>query len=152
MRSPQEMTTFFRERGLKVTPQRECIFDVLHANATHPTAEAVYAEARRRMPTMSLKTVYQTLNDLADMGEIQVLSVDHGPARFDPNAGTHDHLVCVGCGTVRDVNVDVTGLRLGEEQRAGFSLLATDVVFRGLCPDCQSSHLSPENQHPRRAS
>ncbi len=75
------MARLFRERGLKVTPQRECIFGVLHAAPSHPTAEMVHAEASRQMPSMSLKTVYQTLNDLADMGEIHQLELGTGSSR-----------------------------------------------------------------------
>ena len=84
MRTPAELTDLFRARGLKVTPQRQCIFRVLHGNGVHPTAEAVYAAAKDEMPVLSLKTVYQTLNDLAAMGEIQLLDLGTGSARFDP--------------------------------------------------------------------
>ena len=75
MHTPSELTELFRERGLKVTPQRQRIFEVLHGNGAHPSAEAVYDVARATMPTMSLKTVYQTLNDLADLA-IGVAAVD----------------------------------------------------------------------------
>jgi Fe2+ or Zn2+ uptake regulation protein len=133
------MTSLFRARGLKVTPQRECIFEVVHGNVAHPTAEAVYAEARSRMPTMSLKTVYQTLNDLADMGEIQLLNLGTGSARFDPNVDCHHHMVCTRCGDVRDVQVDVAALDVPLVDRAGFVVRSTDVVFRGLCAACQQA-------------
>lgn len=126
----------FRERGLKVTPQRACIFEVLYANEVHPSAEAVYAEASGRMPTISLKTVYQTLNDLAAMGEIQQLDVGTGSSRFDPNVEPHHHLVCTRCGKVRDVHVDIGGLRPPEAELHGFEVGAADVVFRGLCAAC----------------
>jgi Fe2+ or Zn2+ uptake regulation protein len=128
------MTRFFRAQGLKVTPQRECIFAVVHGNPAHPTAEGVYAEARRQMPTMSLKTVYQTLNDLADMGEIQLLNLGTGSARFDPNVTPHHHLVCATCGTVRDVQV--AGVIGAPAEIDGFVVSSTDVVFRGTCEQC----------------
>ncbi|HEY5154597.1 MAG TPA: transcriptional repressor, partial [Acidimicrobiales bacterium] len=65
MKSPAELTHAFRAQGLKVTPQRQRIFTVLYDNPEHPTAEAVYASVSADMPTISLRTVYQTLNDLA---------------------------------------------------------------------------------------
>ncbi len=75
----------FRAQGRKVTAQRQCIFRVLQGDVTHPTAESVYAVARAEMETISLKTVYQTLNELAAMGEIAALDLGTGTTRFDPN-------------------------------------------------------------------
>jgi Fur family peroxide stress response transcriptional regulator len=132
------MVRLFRERGLKVTPQRECIFGVLWAAETHPTAESVYAEARTRMPTMSLKTVYQTLNDLADMGEIQQLDLGTGSSRFDPNVDVHHHLVCNRCGKVHDLYADYSAVEVPDSDRHGFAVGTAEVVFRGLCADCQA--------------
>lgn len=126
----------FRSRGLKVTPQRECIFGVLHGTIVHPTAEAVYAEARKRMPTMSLKTVYQTLNDLAAMGEIQALDLGTGSSRFDPNVAPHHHLVCNTCGKVRDLSVDFGAVSVPPAEAQGFVVGTAEVVFRGVCASC----------------
>ena len=139
MRSPAEMAALFRDRGLKVTPQRECIFDVLWRAEAHPSAEAVYAEASTRMPTMSLKTVYQTLNDLAAMGEIQQLDLGTGSTRFDPTVDTHHHLVCTRCGKVRDLYADYSAIEVPPAARQGFRVGSAEVVFRGLCADCQAS-------------
>ena len=83
MRSPEELTQIFRARGLKITPQRQSIFRVLHGSTVHPTAEAVYHSVRAEMPSISLRTVYQTLNDLAAMGEIQAIDLGTGSIRFD---------------------------------------------------------------------
>src|SRR3954468_19775090 len=106
MRNPDELTTLFRERGLKVTAQRQVIFRLIHDNTSHPTAESIHDAARREVPSLSLKTVYQTLNDLAEMGEIQLFDFGTGSGRFDPNVDAHHHLVCNECGNVRDVHVD----------------------------------------------
>ena len=137
MKSPAELTELFRVRGLKVTPQRQAIFAVLHDADTHPSAEAVYDAVTEVMPTVSLRTVYQTLNDLADMGEILQLDLGTGSARFDPNVDTHHHLVCERCGRVVDVYADTAGLRIAPRQRHGFDITATEVVFRGVCPACR---------------
>ena len=136
VKSPAELSELFRQRGLKVTPQRQCIFRVLHGNEVHPTAESVYATASAEMPTMSLKTVYQTLNDLAAMGEIQQLDLGTGSSRFDPNVDAHHHLVCVRCGKVRDLYAEYAGLAVPSRQRQGFTVETAEVVFRGLCDEC----------------
>ncbi|MGE0878640.1 MAG: Fur family transcriptional regulator [Acidimicrobiia bacterium] len=139
MRSPVELTEAFRQRGLKVTPQRQCIFRILNGNSSHPSAEAVYEAAVAEMPTISLRTVYQTLNDLADMGEIQALDLGTGSARFDPMTEGHSHTVCIRCGAVRDVLVDVASVQLPHRVAREFSLRATEVVFRGVCNQCESA-------------
>lgn len=139
MKSPAELTELFRARGLKVTPQRQRIFRVLDGNGVHPTAEAVYAEARHDMPTLSLKTVYQTLNDLASMGEIQLLDLGTGSTRFDPNTDPHHHLVCTGCGKVHDLEVDFGDLEVPPRRRHGFTIDSAEVVFRGRCGTCAAT-------------
>lgn len=146
MRPPAEMVQRFRELGLKVTPQRELIFELLWGAAEHPTADAVFAEARRRMPTMSLRTVYQTLNDLACMGEIHQLDLGTGSSRFDPNIDVHHHLVCTSCGKVRDLYADYTTISVPPDAGHGFRVGAAEVVFRGLCEDCQAATDHPPIQ------
>jgi Fe2+ or Zn2+ uptake regulation protein len=139
VRTPTELTEAFRRRGLKITPQRQLLFRVLHESSAHPTAEAVYAVAAAEMPTISLRTVYQTLNDLAEMGEIHALDLGTGSARFDPNVTDHHHLVCDGCGMVRDIELDTRGVGLTADVLDGFAVETVDVVFRGRCAACSSS-------------
>ncbi len=129
------MVQLFRGRGLNVTPQRECLFGVLYGVPIHPTAEVVHAEVRRHMPSVSLKTVYQTLHDLAEMGEIQELDLGTGSTRFDPNVEAHHHLVCSQCGKVRDLYAEVR-MDIPDADRQGFSIGSVEVVFRGLCATC----------------
>ena len=131
------MVELFHRSGLKVTPQRELIFELLWGAEQHPSADSVYAEARMRMPTMSLRTVYQTLNDLATMGELQSLDLGTGSTRFDPNVDVHHHLVCTSCGKVRDLYADYSAVSVPIGSEEGFALGAAEVVFRGLCEDCQ---------------
>ncbi len=110
MQTPGELTELFRAHGRKITAQRQCIFRALEGDVTHPSAERVHERVRHDMPNVSLRTVYQTLNDLADLGAITVLDVGTGSARFDPNVETtHHHLVCRSCGKVRDVAADFPG-------------------------------------------
>jgi Fe2+ or Zn2+ uptake regulation protein len=146
VKSPDELTEAFRRQGLKVTPQRQSIFRALHDNPEHPTAESVYDAVRVEMPTISLRTVYQTLNDLAEMGELRQLSFGPGSARFDPNGDDHHHLVCEGCGKVVDVYADTSGVALPTADRQGFTLTTTQVVFRGRCADCSTHPHQQANQ------
>jgi Fur family transcriptional regulator, stress-responsive regulator len=138
VKTPEELTELFRSTGRKVTAQRLCIFRVLEGDVTHPSAEAVHAVACREMETIALKTVYQTLHDLADLGEIASLDVGTGMTRFDPNvADPHHHLVCRKCGRVRDLVAAFPELEIPDGAGLGFQVGSAEIVFRGLCPDCQ---------------
>jgi Fe2+ or Zn2+ uptake regulation protein len=140
MRTPEELTELFRSTGRKVTAQRQCIFRLLKGNETHPSAESIHAEASREMETISLKTVYQTLHDLAELGEIASLDVGTGMTRFDPNVDhPHHHLVCRQCGRVRDLVADFPDLRIPKGADLGFDVGSAEIVFRGLCPECRPS-------------
>lgn len=153
MRSPAELTDSFRDRGLRITPQRVAVFHALHDATGHPTAEAIYDTVAADMPSISLKTVYQTLNDLTEMGEINRLDVGTDAARFDPNVDDHHHLICEGCGAIADAYLDVSGLDLGD--LAGFRPAATTVVVSGTCAACATGggdhEISPNtNPTPRQ--
>jgi Fe2+ or Zn2+ uptake regulation protein len=140
MQSPEALTDLFRAHGRKITAQRQCIFRALEGDVTHPSAERVHEKVRAEMPNVSLKTVYQTLNDLAELGQITALDLGTGAARFDPNTETpHHHLVCRSCGKVRDLTADFPGLRVPAGAAQGFNVVSADVVFRGLCRTCRSS-------------
>jgi len=143
MRSPTDLATVFRDRGMKLTPQRQLLFRLLHDNGTHPSAEVLYTMASEQMPGISLRTVYQTLSELVALGELRQVALDGGSSRFDPNVGEHHHIVCAVCGDVRDVYVrGADGLDV--EGFDGFIADSTDIVFRGRCRSCAATD---PNQH-----
>ena len=91
MRAPAELTEAFRGQGLKLTPQRQLLFRLLHGNETHPTAESLFTSASQQMPGISLRTRYQTLNDLVALGELAAPLFTGGPTRCQPTGGAHPH-------------------------------------------------------------
>ncbi|MCX6517194.1 MAG: Fur family transcriptional regulator [Actinobacteria bacterium] len=133
MRSPEDLTVAFRVAGLKVTPQRQLLFRLLHNNSSHPTADSLFNVASELMPGISLRTVYQTLTDLAEMGELQSIEVGSGSMRFDPNISDHHHAVCDNCGAVHDVYVNRAPELRGLDD---FSVSDARIVYRGLCGAC----------------
>ncbi|MCB0967680.1 MAG: transcriptional repressor [Ilumatobacter sp.] len=135
MRSPEALVEAFRANGLKVTPQRQLLFRLLHDTTAHPTAEALHRDASDRMPGISLRTVYQTVTDLTEMGELRQLVVDGGAAHFDPNLDDHHHTVCDGCGDIADVYVDAVD-QLAIDGLHGFTPDRASIVFHGTCATC----------------
>jgi Fe2+ or Zn2+ uptake regulation protein len=148
VKSADELTERFRSLGLRVTPQRQAIFRLLHGVDSHPTVESLYEAARVQMPTISRKTVYQTVHDLEALGEVELLDVGTGSVRVDPNVErAHHHLVCSRCGAVRDVLLDVSDLRVPARYREDFSIDTVEVVFRGMCQTCAHQASNPTTNH-----
>ncbi|MFK4066949.1 Fur family transcriptional regulator [Streptomyces sp. NPDC029674] len=127
-----------RGRGWRLTAQRRVVAEVLDGEHVHLTADEVLARASARLPEISRATVYNTLRELVSLGEVIEVSTDGRAKRYDPNAcRPHQHLVCSGCGTIRDVHpVGDLLTDLPPAERYGFSVSAVEVTFRGRCPRC----------------
>ncbi|OPC81213.1 transcriptional repressor [Embleya scabrispora] len=127
-----------RERGWRLTAQRRVVAEVLTGDHVHLTADEVHTRASRQLPEIGRATVYNILNDLVALGEIREVSTDDRAKRYDPNAHRpHHHLICTGCGTIRDVHptADPT-TTLPAPARLGFTITTTEITYRGLCPTC----------------
>ncbi|GHD75912.1 Fur family transcriptional regulator [Streptomyces goshikiensis] len=127
-----------RGRGWRMTSQRRVVAEVLDGDHVHLTADEVHARAAERLPEISRATVYNALGELVLLGEVLELSTDGRAKRYDPNAHhPHHHLVCSGCGTIRDVTPAGNPLAdLPEGERFGFEVSKAEVTYRGLCPSC----------------
>ena len=137
-RRVEQLSQSLRGAGLRLTHQRLEVLRVIAADQTHPDVETVYRVVRKRVPTISLDTVYRTLATLTDRGLITRVLFTPGPARYDGNPRQHHHFVCTRCGLVRDVEDGrLDAIRPTREvTRIGRSDAVT-VQFRGVCADCQ---------------
>ncbi|MFE4975072.1 Fur family transcriptional regulator [Kitasatospora sp. NPDC056651] len=128
-----------RARRWRLTSQRRVVAEVLDGDHVHLTADEVHARATARLPEISRATVYNTLGELVALGEVLEVATDGRAKRYDPNAHrAHQHLVCSGCGTVRDVHPHGDPLAaLPADERFGFTVTAAEVTYRGLCPACR---------------
>jgi Fe2+ or Zn2+ uptake regulation protein len=130
----------FRHKGLKITPQRRAIFELLTRDDSHPTAEEVYQRLLSVMPDVSRTTVYNTLRELVALGELaEVEDLNEDGTRYDTNANHHHHLFCVRCRTLIDIDRDFEGLELPPEETEGYRIVKSRVTFYGYCPNCQDS-------------
>ena len=124
-----------RARGLRLTRPRRIILEVLRASEAHPSASSVHAQVRRRLPRVSLGTVYRNLRRLAAEGLVQERAEPTG-LRFDGNTAPHDHFTCVTCGRVLDVPRRRTA-RPPEARARGLLILSHRVEFFGRCAACR---------------
>jgi Fur family transcriptional regulator, peroxide stress response regulator len=127
-----------RRQGLKVTHQRIEVLRELAGTDEHPHAETVYTNVRRRLPSISLDTVYRTLRLLEDRGLITRVGSVEDRARFDANTDRHHHFVCSGCGSVSDFYSDVLDSFSAPPEVAELGCVDSIYVeLRGLCRQCR---------------
>ena len=132
---PNKNIDTLRARGLRLTRPRRIILDVVRATDAHPTAAFVYRRVRRRLPRVSLATVYRNLRVLAAEGFLAERA-DAAGMRFDGNTGPHDHFTCLACGRIYDVPAR-TARRL--PARTGFEVLDHRTEYYGRCGACRRS-------------
>lgn len=129
-----------RQAGLKVTPQRTAIYKSLIMTDLHPTAEDVFGQVRKEMPSISLDTVNRTLLTLAKIGTAFVVEGTGQPRRFDGGLDDHQHFRCVKCGKIVDFHHEpFDNITLPQEIEGEFKILRKTVYLEGLCPTCQAN-------------
>jgi len=121
----------------RMTRQRKVILDELRKVDTHPAADEIYRMVRRRLPRISLATIYRNLEILSESGEIQKLELGGTQKRFDGNPANHDHLRCIHCGRVVDVPADIdVAVDHDLENATDFKITGRKLQLIGICPDC----------------
>jgi Fe2+ or Zn2+ uptake regulation protein len=127
-----------RARGLRLTQPRRLILEVVRASAAHPSAAVVHARLRRRLPRVSLATVYRNLRMLAARGLLRERA-DASGLRFDGNTAAHDHFTCVVCGRIFDVPSQARGTVAAARvaSTTGFEVLDHRIEFYGRCAGCR---------------
>jgi Fur family transcriptional regulator, peroxide stress response regulator len=134
-----------RNSDIKRTHQRMEIFREVAQTGDHPDAEKVYQGVRKRMPTVSLDTVYRTLWMLKDLGLIRTLGLAREKTRFDANLSQHHHFVCQCCGLTQDLYCETYDkLTPPESVKALGRVETTHVEVRGVCRACTRKLESPE--------
>jgi Fur family ferric uptake transcriptional regulator/Fur family peroxide stress response transcriptional regulator len=120
------------------TIQCALVLEAVNSLKCHATAEEIYAEVSAAHPHISRGTVYRNLQRLCETGEIRKREIPGGADRFDHLCTDHYHVRCVQCGRVFDVDMDyLDGLEKSVKNTDGFVFLQHDIVFKGICPDCQ---------------
>lgn len=117
--------------------QRESVLQYLRSTHSHPTAETIYQNMQLENPKISLGTVYRNLTLLAEIGEIQKISVPDGPDRFDGDPTPHYHFVCKQCGNVLDLKIDsLDHINLLAAYHFKGAIEGHVAHFYGKCPAC----------------
>lgn len=127
-----------KDNGLKVTPQRLAIIEVLlEKKDLHPTARLLYKEAKKKRKSLSLSTTYATLNNLSRHGIIKTLQFDKMEDRYEGNLEEHINLICEGCKKILDYKVSTGVDQRAVAKKTGFSITYTRLEYYGLCRECR---------------
>ena len=134
-----------RRAGLRLTPQRLAICRLLATTDRHPTAQMIYDELHPEYPSLSLATVYNTLDVLVQLNMIHVLgSAGDDAEHYDGNTDPHINLACVSCHRVIDLeSPHVETLEQEVAANSGYHLLGARCMYYGLCPQCQQQTQPP---------
>jgi Fur family peroxide stress response transcriptional regulator len=129
-----------RSKGYKATPQRIAICRIALNSRVHPSAQQVYDEVKRIHPTVSLATVYKTLEVLRDLDLVQELNFPKGQARFDPYMNPHINLICLECGKITDLD-DITAKEITKKVAAAtrFKPNGQRIDVYGICQKCSDA-------------
>jgi Fur family peroxide stress response transcriptional regulator len=132
-----------KEKGLKVTPQRLAIIEVLLENKDlHPGARFLYKEAKKKKKSLSLSTTYATLNELSRQGIIKTLQFDKMEDRYEENLEEHINLICERCKKILDYNVSIGVDQKEVTKKTGFWITDTRLEYYGLCRECREEERS----------
>jgi Fur family peroxide stress response transcriptional regulator len=126
--------------GLRLTPQRRHVYEVLMEKKDHPTATEVFIRAQKRMSSISLATVYNCLETMVENDLVKAVHVDREPTRFCANLREHGHFHCTECGQISDIEITPSEDSKGWRLPKGFLVTQQDVTLRGLCAACAESN------------
>jgi Fe2+ or Zn2+ uptake regulation protein len=130
-------------RSGRMTKQRRLVYDIVRSTGEHPDAERVYRAAKERLPSIAMATVYNNLNALTEQGLLRRVRIPGRPDCYDRTTAPHDHLLCDGCGVLRDA--DFGGLLKELRRRSGLEIVSYDLTAHYLCPACAGQADPAEN-------
>jgi Fur family transcriptional regulator, peroxide stress response regulator len=135
----QEFRDLCAARGITVTHQRQVLFEVLKSMPGHPSPEEVYARMKKRIPSISLATVYKNIHLFFDSGIFREVSLHHGSLRVELNSRAHHHLVCTVCKSISDIDESEIGpLQKPAVLPGGFLAERFSIDILGRCSACQA--------------
>jgi Fur family transcriptional regulator, peroxide stress response regulator len=145
--SPSVRSLAFRElcaeHGLAATHQRQILYEVMQTMPGHPSPEEVYARVKKRIPAISLATVYKNIHLFVETGVLREVSMHHGSLRVELNSHVHHHMVCSHCKTITDIDEKDLGVfPARRELPGGFQMERYSIDIVGICAACQKAKRS----------
>jgi len=153
MISTAEFSSLCREHGLAATHQRRVIFETVMSLEGHPSPELIYEAVRKKIPSISLATVYKNVRTFLESGMLREVSMHHGSIRVEPNESEHYHLVCTRCRQITDL--DRASLQVHPRTRKrslqGFQITRISVDVLGICAACATKDNSIQSRRRQKS-
>lgn len=132
----KEYKEILEKKGIKPSFHRLKILEYLKMNRIHPTADMLYDELSKEIPTLSRTTVYNTLKLFVNHGLVSALTIEDQELRFDIDTSPHGHFKCLKCGEIYDVfTIDIPDF----ESIDGHDVKQVDLYLRGICKSCKQN-------------
>ncbi len=128
-----EIINTFKRHNLKITPQRVSIYSYLMNTHDHPSVDMIYDEIKKNLPSISLATVYKTLNVLVECNLVKMINISKDNFRYDANLNPHCHIKCTKCNTVHDVNLHNV---VNMNSLSKYNIESFDLMLYGMCNKC----------------
>ncbi|HDD43639.1 MAG TPA: transcriptional repressor [Candidatus Desulfofervidus auxilii] len=129
----EEKRALLKEKGIVLTTPRLIILEYLLEHRIHPTAEEIYQALKKRFPSLSLASIYNTLKLFTQLGIVVEFAIDKDKARYDINTNPHAHFKCLHCGQIYDLfNIPLPNY----EELEGHKILMAQLYFYGICQRC----------------
>ena len=132
--SIEELTSELIKRKIKPSYQRIKILEYLINNRCHPTAEQIFNEVHKDIPTLSRSTVYNTLNLFMEADMLRIITIEDNETRYEIGMHDHGHFKCQVCGEIYDFDININAL--ATDDLNGFKISDKNVYFNGICPKC----------------
>jgi len=130
----EKYVELLKKNSMKVTPQRLAILKYLDENRTHPTVDEIYSKLKKKNPSLSKTTVYNSLEALKEHGIIQCINISGSESRYDFRNDMHHHFLCRECGNI--IDIDIKCPNIGKMMESGHKVEEVHGYFKGVCKKC----------------
>ena len=153
MEEARAVISMLRERGYRITPQREAILHEILRSKGHITPQDVTRRVQRRLPAVNASTVYRTMGMLEEVGVVRHSHLEGGAEYHRTDEVEHVHLTCSNCGAEDDLSMaEAESLKRVVQEHRGFLPDLTHFAISGLCADCQRRGRARRGTRASRAS
>ncbi|OPX45085.1 peroxide operon regulator [Ruminiclostridium hungatei] len=133
----EDLKKELRMKNIQFSYQRLKVLEYLTQNQCHPTADKIFTDLQKDIPTLSKTTIYNTLKILVEAGLVRVINIEDNETRYDIIVENHGHFKCESCGTIYNFSIDIDLLTSADLK--SFRINDKNVYFKGICPRCLSN-------------
>ncbi|MCF7886289.1 MAG: transcriptional repressor [Candidatus Marinimicrobia bacterium] len=129
---------YLESNNVNPTYHRIVIFQYMENSTRHPTAEQIYTDIKKEIPTISKTTVYNTLNSFVKNGIAEKLNIADSEVHYDIPDNGHDHFLCINCGKIYDIKPEYSKSNIEIKSIQGHKITQLHCYYKGICKSCRN--------------